>query len=114
VTLPASSVRVLFLLLDDSSGPVMLLLTDEVEPIFHVRIVALHSQDGTTTAMLMDGDKAFEWVEGVVDDLGINLIADMVTSFLLPDLDGIGFDALNDWAAAAFKTVMGMGKLLIP
>lgn len=107
------SVRVLFLLLDDALGPVMLLVTDMILP-FHIRIVGLHGQDSTTTALLKHDDAAFSWIEDVVDDLGIEVLADMVTSFIPPDLNEIEFEGLTEWAAVAFSTVLESGRLLLP
>jgi hypothetical protein len=103
--------RVLFLLLDDTIGPVMLLVTDKVAP-FHIRIVGLYGHDETVTTLLKHEDAAFRWIEDVVDDLGIDLIVDMVASFPPPDLDGIEFDDLNEWAAAAFNKIIRSGRLL--
>jgi hypothetical protein len=107
------SLRVLFLLLDETLGPVMLLVTDMIPP-FRIRIVGLYGQDGTVTALLKHEDAAFRWVEDVVEDLGIDCLADMVTSFPVPDLDEIEFDGLNGWAVAAFNAVIETGKLLLP
>ena len=109
----AGALRVLFLLLDDALGPVMLMLTDAVHP-YNIRIVGLYSQDGTTTALLKHGDTAFHWVEDVVEDLGIECLADMVTSFPMPDVNGIDSDTLTGWADDAFNAVLETGKLLIP
>lgn len=107
------ALRVLFLLLDDTLGPVMLMITDAVNP-YNIRIVGLYGQDGATTALLKSGDAAFHWVEDVVEDLGIEVLADMVVSFMPPDLNGIEFGTLNEWADDAFSAVLESGKLLIP
>jgi len=109
----ADELRVLFLLLDDALGPVMLLVTDPVPP-YQIRIVGLYGQDGTVTALLKHGDAAFHWVESVVGDLGIEMIADMVTTFPAPDVEGIEFEDLGIWADDAFTAVLETGKLLIP